>query len=243
MLKHLLAVALLATAPVLEAQVRVVESSPQGARPGATQSPSENPGNMAAEMYYQLQLLQQEVLELRGMMEEQAHEIKRLKQQRMDDYLDLDRRINALSGSAAAERHVDIANLAPTLSTTNQSIAEAEVYRAAYDLLRQRQVDQAIVAFNDHLSRFPRGDYAGNSYYWLGEIYLLRNDFPQAREWFSRLLQDFPDDRKVPDAKFKLGRVHHLEGDSERAKALLEEVASGTSDASRLARQYLRENF
>lgn len=41
-----------------------------------------------------MQLLQQEVLQLRGMVEEQAHELKRLKQQRLDDYLDLDRRLS-----------------------------------------------------------------------------------------------------------------------------------------------------
>jgi tol-pal system protein YbgF len=109
--------------------------------------------------------------------------------------------------------------------------------------LRQRQYDAATTAFKDYLVRFPRGAYAGNSYYWLGEIFLLKEDFPQARDYFDKLLTEFPQDRKVSDTKFKLGKVYHLLGDNPSAQRLLNEVAGESGDAARLARQYLQENI
>ncbi|WP_041523083.1 YbgF trimerization domain-containing protein [Gilvimarinus agarilyticus] len=275
---HLLVAAtLVAAVSTAQAQVQVTDSSPQSAAgrsadinvPGARQSvPTPSNSNPQAELFYQLQALQQEVMTLRGLVEEQAFELKRLKQQRLDDYLDLDRRVSALTtgaaGTAAATPRTAGApseseasftpDPAPTVSAggadaiaaksvTPADASESEVYGAAYELLRQRQVDESIAAFKDHLTRFPNGEYTGNSYYWLGEIYLLKNDLPAAQQWFSDLLREFPDSRKVPDAQFKLGKVYHLQGQDARAKELLNIVASSNSDASRLAQQYLKESF
>ena len=72
---------------------------------------------------------------------------------------------------------------------------------------------------------------------------MLKDDLPKAQQWFSDLLADFPDSRKVPDAKFKLGKVYHLQGQNDRAEQLLGEVANSGADAARLAEQYLKENF
>ena len=47
------------------------------------------------ELLYQLQLLQQEVMTLRGQLEEQGHQLRQLKQQSLERYVDLDRRISA----------------------------------------------------------------------------------------------------------------------------------------------------
>ncbi|WP_049722077.1 YbgF trimerization domain-containing protein [Gilvimarinus polysaccharolyticus] len=270
----LITAALVVVVSTAQAQVQVTDSRPQSAAgssvdvsvPGARQStPTPSDNNPQAELYYQLQALQQEVMSLRGLVEEQTFELKKLKQQRMDDYLDLDRRVSALTtgasgGTSTAPRmtyepsadntlapRVDVAAgtegeiLAKPVTSANAS--ESEVYGAAYDLLRQREVDASIAAFKDHLARYPNGEYTGNSYYWLGEIYLLKNDLPSAQQWFGDLLRVFPSSRKVPDAQFKLGKVYHLQGQEERAKELLSIVAASNSDASRLAEQYLKENF
>jgi tol-pal system protein YbgF len=248
MYKHLLAVALIAAVSSSQAQVRVVESSPQSVRSGVGSIAPANVG-MQTDVLSEIQALKFEIATLRGLVEEQAHEISRLKQQQTENYLDLDTRLSGLSGAGAAISP----NISPSVTPSDRALvtaspstsggSDAEVYAAAYDLLRQRQYDAAIVALNDYLTRFPNGAYAGNSYYWLGEIYLLKEELTQARDWFDKLLTNFPNDRKVSDAKFKLGKVHHLLGDNEKAKVLLSEVAAGTGDAARLAKQYLLDNF
>lgn len=258
MLKHLFVVILFIAVPASQAQVRVVESSPQSNRSGVAQSqgvaqaygvtqPTEAV-NTQTNTYFELQSLKEEVSQLRGLVEEQAHELSRLKQLQMDNYLDLDKRVSALSGhpNSDAVATTDESSSTETTSVSRgggNNLGEAELYTAAYDLLKQRQIDSAITGFQDYLTRFPNGSYAGNSYYWLGEIYLLKNELPQARDWFSKLLEKFPNDRKIPDAKFKLGKVYHQLGDTAKAKTLLSDVAAGSGDSSRLAKQYLQENF
>ncbi|HEY7885825.1 MAG TPA: tetratricopeptide repeat protein [Cellvibrionaceae bacterium] len=249
----LLSVALF-IAGTAQAQVQVVDSSPQRAASESTSTTQQ------VETYYQLQILQQEVMELRGLVEEQAHELSRLKQQRMDDYLDLDRRVSALTrggntGTTTGALPAPTSSIAPsamdnnpnplaaTASSISTDASESDIYSSAYELLRQRKIDQSIEAFKSHLQAYPRGEYAGNSYYWLGEIYLLKDDLSSAEQWFGDLLREFPESRKVHDAQFKLGRVYHLQGQNDRARELLSIVAASSSDASRLAKQYLAENF
>ncbi|MBU2887375.1 tetratricopeptide repeat protein [Gilvimarinus agarilyticus] len=258
------------------AQVQVIDSSPQSVSSPVRGAPvsSGQATEQSEQLFFQLQTLQQEVMNLRGMVEEQSFEIKRLKQQRLDDYLNLDQRISALTtggstGGASAVTANPMTNTSgestqangqselgkaplsmpvtapsalsqtPTVSDAN----EADVYGAAYDLLKQRQIDASIEAFKGHLQAYPRGEYASNSYYWLGEIYLLKNNLPEAQRWFGDLLAEFPDSRKVSDAQFKLGKVYHLQGDSARAEELLNIVAASNADASRLAQRYLQDNF
>lgn len=251
MLKPLMTAALLAAVPLVEAQVRVIDSEPEPR--GQQRQESGNSGasgNFQSELFFQLQTLQEEVQQLRGMVEEQAHELQRLKQKQMDDYLDLDERIGDLSQGGGAmtidpARGPNPGNRggARAGGSDDERVSETQKYRDAYQLLRDREIDQAIEAFNGYLEEYPRGNFAGNSHYWLGEIYLLKEDLDEAQKWFEHLLEDFPDDRKRADAQYKLGRVYHQQGEEQKARRLLEDIASGTSDAARLARQYLEQNF
>ncbi len=227
-------------APLLHAQARVVDSEPLSS---AAQNTDSGTPNVQAELFYQFQALQQEVQELRGLVEEQSNEIRQLKQQRMDDYLDLDRRIGELSqgglgggGLGAAGSEAAGQSNRPSGDGSDR-VSETEMYRKAYELLRDREIDSSIESFNAYLEAYPKGNFAGNSHYWLGEIYLLKEDLGEAQRWFEKLLREFPEDRKRADAQYKLGRVYHQQGESDKAKSLLEDVATGNSDAARLARQ------
>ena len=65
----------------------------------------------------------------------------------------------------------------------------------------------------------------------------------EARQSFAVVVENFPNDRKAPDATFKLGKVYHLLGDNARARQLLTQVSAGASSAAKLAQAYLKENF
>lgn len=206
------------------------------------------------ELFYKVQALQEEMSELRGMIEEQGYELKRLKQQRLDDYLNLDRRLTELGGKPSASLSGSDDSLSSSsgldsdegvsdsASSSSASPDEMQSYRDAIDLvLRQKDYDQAVVAFNQYLTDFPEGRYAANSQYWLGEICLLQADFEKARSWFSRLLSEHPDHAKAPDAMYKLGTVYDKLGDAEKARSLLNEVVANNANtnAARLASNYL----
>lgn len=224
--------------PAALAQVQVVESRPTAqAQTGNT--PVVPASSQQTDMFYRLQALQQEMLELRGLVEEQAYEINRLKQQRHDDYMDLDRRISSLSGAAPAN---------PAGGGSSGTVAasggdDGSAYKAAYAHLRNRDLTAAIKGFTDYLNQYPKGQYAANSQYWLGEIYLVEGKPEQAKQWFERVVKEFPADRKAPDAKYKLGTVLFQLGEKARAKQLLQQVADSKADAARLARDFLAANY
>jgi tol-pal system protein YbgF len=244
MLKNLIAVALIASAPVLQAQVRVVESSPQGFGSGVAQP--DLPASAESDVYSQIRALQEEVAILRGLLEEQQYQLKQLKQLQLDNYMDIDRRLSGGSASTAPAR-VETTKPSPALSADTHTVAdtasEADVYKAAYDLLNQKDFDGAVAAFKEHLTRFPSGNFASNSHYWLGKVAMLKKDYPQAKTWFTELIANFPSAAKVPDAQLDLGKVYFLMGEKAKAKSLLTELASGNTDASRLAQKFLTDNF
>lgn len=241
MLKNLIAAAILVAAPVIQAQVRVVESSPQGLGSGVAQSGL--PASAEADVYSQIRALQEEVAILRGLVEEQNHQLKQLKQLQLDNYMDLDRRISGGTSTATIRDELPKPSKSAPSVAIPDSASEADVYKAAYDLLNQKDFDGAVAAFKDHLNRFPNGNFASNSHYWLGKVAMLKKDYPQAKTWFTELIANFPNASKVPDAQLDLGKVYFLTGEKAKAKSLLTEVATGSSDAARLAQKFLTDNF
>ena len=191
---------------------------------------SDSSGTSAGELFYQLQLLQQEVMELRGRVEEQGYQIRQLKEQNLERYMDLDRRLNEGGGAAPGpSTETGTAN-----SPTQELAGEADAYRAAYSLVRSQQFADAVNAFQQFLVDFPRGRYAPNAHYWLGELYLVvvPPDDESARREFSLLLEDYPDNSKIPDALYKLGKIYFDRGDAARAREFFDRVINEFSDSS-----------
>ncbi len=241
--RNLFTAVLAVAVPVSEAQVRVVESTPQSYSSGVAQPSFNTP--VEQDVYSQIRALQDEMANLRGLIEEQAHEIKQLKQLQLDNYMELDRRLSGGAIPASPSPVSDeVSSVAPVaVPQAANSVDEADLYKTAYDLLNSRKYDEAVVAFKSHLSQYPLGAYAANSHYWLGKVAMLKRDYPQAKTWFSKLINDFPASPKVPDAKLDLGRVYFFMGDKASAKTTLAEVAAGNTDAAKLAQKFLAENF
>ncbi|MCX2979322.1 tol-pal system protein YbgF [Halieaceae bacterium IMCC14734] len=222
-----------------------VAAAPVSASPAEQQS-----GQNLGELMYQLQLLQQEVMNLRGQVEEQGHQLRQLKQQSLERYLDLDKRLGAgaVATSPDASKVVAATAVAAKPSVT-EIPGETEAYKAAYGLVRSQRFDDAIAAFDTFLQSYPDGRYAANAHYWLGELYLVitPQDLEASRQAFTLLLREYPDNSKVPDALYKLGKVYFLKGNSAKSREYLERVIAefGDSDSSavKLAKDFLAENF
>ncbi len=204
----------------------------------------------SADVFYQMQLLQQEVLNLRGLVDEQAFAIKKLKQQRLDDYLDLDRRVSELQKGSRAQKTAVLPS-APTISQPKAirnvpaaNTGETQSYRSAIDLvIVQKQYNKAIAAFKTHLETYPQGSTAGNAYYWLGQLYLQDEKLDQAQSWFEKLLTAYPNNSKVTDAKYKLGQILFNTGDKQAARTYLDDVAASAGSAAKLAKRFINNNY
>ncbi len=253
--------AAVAPAPVNNAGAPAAAAA--GVPPAAVQAtPDQNLGTL----FIQIQQLQQQVMLLNGKLEEQANELRTLREQSLQRYVDLDKRLGgAAVGGAAAAATAD--NAAPAAATVDDSAilaaapaaggtapvaaqpGEAEAYRAAYSLVQAQRFDQAVQAFQQFQRNYPAGKYAPNAYYWLGELYLVVQppDLESSRQSFTLLLSQYPNDSKAPDALYKLGKVQFMKGNPEKAKEYLDQVinryGSTNSSAVKLARDFLAENY
>ncbi len=201
---------------------------------------------------YQLQLLQREVMELRGLVEELTYHIERMRATQEDRYLELDGRFQDLrqqmSNSKAGSYNSPVIN---EIEPGSDSLAgksgqdEKTLYETALELIRNRQYDLAITQLQAVIAQYPDGTYAPNAYYWLGEVYAAKPepDYDNARQALAQVITFFPEHRKVPDAAFKLGKVYHLIGDCNRATDLLNQVIEQQKGRSvaKLAESYLRD--
>lgn len=219
-------------------------------------APAQGSQQNVGDLFILVQELQQEVMRLNGTMEEQSHEIRVLKEQSLERYMDLDRRLagggarlsessgpaataaagSLMSGGPAQDGRVDV-----------EQPGEGDSYRAAYALVRSQEFDSAVTSFKQFLDRYPDGRYAPNAHYWLGELYLVIKPAATelARQSFTLLLDEYPQNAKVPDAMYKLGQVHFVKGNSDKAREYLDRVIREHSDsaAANLAREFIDQNL
>ncbi len=216
-----------------------------------------------ADIVLTLQRLQQEVQQLRGEVELQNHTMDALKKQQRDLYLDLDGRISRLKKAPpvtapVVAQPVDLPTVAPpttapsavkivTVATTEPQITadpalEEPTYQAAFNLLKQARYAEAISAFNRFLQSYPRGDYADNAQYWLGEASYVTRDFEQALAAFNQLIKQFPESPKVRGALLKSGYIYYEQKLWPQARKVLEQLIKGYpgSSETRLAETRLQ---
>ncbi|UUD63634.1 tol-pal system protein YbgF [Pseudomonas seleniipraecipitans] len=220
---------------------------------GGVQTPSTAQGML----FSQLQQMQQEIAQLRGMLEEQQNDIQRLKKEGLERYQDLDKRLSSGAAAGAAGTQNSPAAGASngaggsSAGDTGQAQASGEpadpakeklFYDAAFDLIKAKDFDKASQAFAAFLRRYPNSQYAGNAQYWLGEVNLAKGDLQGAGQAFAKVSQSYPQHAKVPDSLFKLADVEIRLGNNDKAKGILQQVIAqypGTS-AAQLAQRDLQ---
>jgi len=213
-------------------------------------------GTDSGSLMLRVQQLEADVRRLNGLLEEATQALRLLEAQSLERYVDLDRRLASGAAAGIEEGGELTTGVAPTPVPSETPMAgravdaqegEEAAYRAAYELVREREFDEAVAAFTAFLADFPFGRYAPNAHYWLGELYLVLAppDPELARQNFKLLLDQYPADPKVPDALYKLGRVQFIKGNRQRSKEYLDEVIREypSHAAAQLARQFLLENF
>jgi len=314
-----------------------------GPLPNTAASPSQTlaqvPATPNAQLFFEVQQLQSELAALRGLVEDQAIEIKRLRDLQRSHYLDIDQRLtqggapatngatssvlldpSATEPAVAASSAAGPATLAPepsvvvpietaagvadsrsdadvgaadvgtvsagtgtSIETTTKTPGpvkagevaqevspavsepvpivqspgassasapasafaptEAEAYANAFELMKDQRFEESVLAYQQVLNNFPDGEFAPESRYWLGELYLMADRLEDARGSFSEVVEAFPAHQKVPLSMYKLGVVNHRLGVMPKALEYLENVVVRYPDtpAAGLARSYADE--
>ena len=216
------------------------------------------PASAQGQLFMQLQQMQDQLSRQQGIIEELQNDVSRMKQENLERYQDLDRRINSGAAPAATPDNSSgggASNAAPDAAAgaaAQQPAASSEpgdpakeklYYDAAFDLIKQKDFDKASQAFNAFLRKYPNSQYAGNAQYWLGEVNLAKGDLPGASQAFAQVSQKYPKHSKVPDSLYKLADVERRMGHTDKVKGILQQVITqypGTS-AAQLAQRDLQK--
>lgn len=202
-----------------------------------------------------IQGLQQEVQELRGQLEVQAHDLKILQQQQLAFYKDLDTRLagGKVTAPSTKEQSMDLSVKPRTggvvlpqqqslqdidkplssglINASGSNPAEEQIsYMAAYDLVKSKRFDDALTAMQAFVAQYPHGGYTANAQYWLGELYLVKNNYAQAITHFDTVLKQFPSSSKAAASTLKIGYALAASGKENEARLRLQQVLKNYPD-------------
>jgi tol-pal system protein YbgF len=97
-------------------------------------------------------------------------------------------------------------------------------YDKAFDLLKQSRYDEAITAFKEFQTRYPRSGLADSAQYWIAEARYVNRVYDAALHEYSTLIQNFPNSKRLPDAMLKVGYIHYDNQQWEQARRALNAV-------------------
>ena len=212
-----------------------------------------------------LDALQHEVQRMLGALEEQTHELERMKKRQKDMYLDIDQRVRQLEQAKSASAPTPAmgefvpapsANMAPapassatpsTSSTTATAITGSQderlAYERAFNFLKDGRYDLAVAAFKTFVKTYPGGSYADNAQYWLAEANYVQRNFKTALIEFDKVVTNFPNSPKRADALLKMGYTYQELGDIDKARMSLNNVVMNypNSTAASLAKKRIQD--
>ena len=102
--------------------------------------------------------------------------------------------------------------------------ALAESYRGALELYGKGHIDEARNQFQAVFDADPAGDLADNALYWIGETYFSTGKYNEAIKVYARVIGDYGDQNKAPDAMLKTGLAQAKLGDLTLARQTFEQL-------------------
>ena len=200
----------------------------------------------------ELESLRSEAAALRGQIETLRFETENSDARQRELYVDIDRRLQSLetaprafSPPPSAPPSSSPPNFASTTDepppAARPAGSDQQNYQAAFDMISARRYEEAGAAFETFLQQFPTSPLADNAQYWLAETYYVRGQFSAALPEFRKVIEQYPQSAKMPDALLKVGYCQQELGDRNAARTSLQEVMRQFPDttAARLASQRL----
>ena len=198
------------------------------------------------EVQRQLDMLQTEVNELRGVTELHTHQLSQVLERQRELYQELDRRVSQAlktQSSVPTSIAVNTINTDQINQGYSNNLTENDAYdRALNMVLKEAKYEQAIPEFKAFNKNFPNSTYAPNAHYWLGQLLFNKDALNESKQEFAIVVENFKNSNKRPDAMLKLAMVSQKQNDTQNAinlyQQLLKEYPNSTS--AKLAKPRLK---
>lgn len=239
-------VAFLACAPFVYAEDRNLSL---GERLDLIERANDARGRSQVELAQQVDYLQSEISELRGISEEHNYKLSQILERQRELYQELDKlaqltqQMNALKVQAPSSssnqlplitdnKVINPVQAAATASYT-ENLDENQAYDKAVNLvLKDKLYDKAIPEFKSFIQKFPSSIYQPNAHYWLGQLLFTKGELADAAKSFETVVEQYPNSNKRADALFKLAMVAQKQGNKTKAKEKFEQVISQYPDST-----------
>ena len=191
-------------------------------------------------LYKKIEVLEEEIRDLRNILEENSILVDRSLELQQQRYLDLDARILEIS-KIYTEKPSSVDEGAQYLDTE-----EKELFKSALILFEESRFAEALEIFSQIIITFPNGAFTADAYFWSGELFLAQEMYEDAKLSFKNVVDNFYQHSRAPDSLFKLGEIYRIEGDIERSLGFYDKVNedfpdSGASQLSKKSQEILKE--
>jgi tol-pal system protein YbgF len=182
----------------------------------------------------ELDALKGEIAKLRGQVEVLVNLSEQNERRQKDLYLDIDTRLRKLEkpveGTASTDRPP---------GEVAVPAAETKSYEAALNQFKLGNYPMAISTFQGFLVTYPASKLAPSAQYWIGNAYYAQRDFKNAIVAQQRVVTQWPDDPKAPDALLNIASSQEAAGDRRGAQKTLETLLARypSSQAAASAKQ------
>ena len=191
-------------------------------------------------LYKKIEVLEEEIRDLRNLLEENSILVDRSLELQQQRYLDLDSRILEIS-KISSEKLNSIDEGGQYLDSE-----EKELFKSALILFEESRFAEALEIFSQIIITFPNGAFTADAYFWSGELFLAQEMYEDAKLSFKNVVDNFYQHSRAPDSLFKLGEIYRIEGDIERSLGFYNKVNedfpdSGASQLSKKSQENLKE--
>jgi tol-pal system protein YbgF len=171
-----------------------------------------------------------EMQQLRSSLNSQEQNVLRLSRQVAELEARLQRQAEEI-GQLRQTPQLNQAGALPTPASQTQGLSTSpapgegsatEVYLQAFGDYASGRYQIAIHGFETFMQRFPNNSYTSNAQFWLADCYFNQQQYPLAIQEFERVLKDYSNAPKSPDALLKIAIAHLQLGSTDKAREAID---------------------
>ncbi len=223
----------------------------------------ENLNSTVANLETRLDQNEGQMRTLRGLSEENQHQLETLRQ-RLEEYTTaMYRHLDLTPGGRPSDAwrpledqdDVDVGDpvidqgMEDTAPMALRPDAELQapadpmsVYEQAQRSFMDNNYQEALAGYEQVLSRHPDWEHAHNAQFWKAESHMNMEEYPEAIREYQRLREDYPDSSKAPYSLYNQAIAHVRLGQTDDARRLLEQITEqyGMHETAERAAETLR---
>ncbi len=158
-------------------------------------------------LFLKIQELESEIAELRDRLESQNYLIEKLIAESSDNEDEDSKNLEDMALNA------DI-----RFAGIEDPKSKDQIYIAAQEALKDQNYDQSFNLFKYFVESFSDEVKTPISFFWLGEISMIKNDFESAMNFFMELISSYPNHPRVPLSHKRIGDIYLQSNEVKSAK-------------------------